>query len=570
MPCLTRLQSLAVGLLLLAVALVVGRANVIYAQVSDPWGTLLVSQALALHGTIRLDALGLPDLAARLEYRMFERGGHAYYVYPLGTSLVATPAVALAHMLGMDVAEYGTEVRLQHWLVVVCAVVTAWLLVRLARRLLPFWPALTCAAAFWAGTSLASAAGAALWSHDLAVVCAFLAIDLVVSAEIDRRPLAWAPLGALLFLGYLVRPTMALFAVLVLAWTLTRDRVGTLKAAAVTAAWLAAFAIFSRREFGEWLPPYYRMGLTSGAFSGEAVAGLLISPARGLLLFSPLLLGVWAARPIAIRNWPLTRGWWLIGLAWPAALVLALSRWGMWWGGGCFGPRLLTDALPGVFLLTLRAWPVSRPRRLQWVGVLVLAVATVFSAWVHTAQGLYNPWTLHWNMEPSVDTDPWSRFNWRFPQFLHNAARHRARLVAYFERHRPIHPLAPVKAGDVLPPDASQLDPLGFDRMRAEGRWTLLQVAELLFTPAGGSGAIRELSLTYGTNGAQEVRLALNGEVLFDGRLEANLAVLDVPIPAGVLAPGLNRLVFELPDARRRRRGDPRTYGIVVKQLAFR
>ena len=71
---------------------------------------------------------------------------------------------------------------------------------------------------------------------------------------------------------------------------------------------MAAFVAFSWYEFGELLPPYYRLGLEGGAFSAEALAGLLVSPSRGLLLFSPLLLAAWAARPLARRDWPLAHG----------------------------------------------------------------------------------------------------------------------------------------------------------------------------------------------------------------------------------------------------------------------
>ena len=570
-PRLDRLQRLAVGLLLLGVGLVVGRATVTYAQVSDPFGTLLVSKAIATHGTIRLDVLGLADLVPRLDYRLFERGGHQYYVYPLGTPLIATPFVAVAGAFGMDVTEYGTEVRLQHWLVVACAVCTAWLSLRLARRLLPFWPALACTGAFWAGTSLASAAGAALWSHNLAVACALLAIDVVVAAELSRAPVRWAPLGLLLFLGYLVRPTMAVFAVVTLGWAAVRDRAGAMKAAVAIGAGLALFAVFSWREFGELLPPYYRMGLQSSPFSGEALAGLLISPSRGLLPFSPLLLAVWATRPLAVRTWPLSAGWWLVALAWPVALVLALSRWGMWWGGGCYGPRLLTDALPGLFLLTLRAWPVVRPSGATWLAVGVLGASTLFSAYVHVAQGLYNPWTIRWNVEPSVDTDPWSRFNWRFPQFLHDRTRHQARLVAYFSRHRPLHDLPPVQPGETLRADAPQIDPLGFDRMRGEGRWTLLHVAELLFSSDGRRSDLRELTLTYRTNGSQTLRVELNDIGLFEGRVESpSHAALTLSLPEGSVQPGLNRLRFVVDEPKRMRRGDPKSYGIAVKAIGFR
>jgi hypothetical protein len=127
--------------------------------------------------------------------------------------------------------------------------------------------------------------------------------------------------------------------------------------------------------------------------------------------------------------------------------------------------------------------------------------------------------------------------------------------------------LPPLRAGDTLAPDAPSFDPLGFDRMRGEGRWTLLPVAELLFEPAG---QMRALTLTYGTNGRQAVRVELNDAVLFDAVVEAEETTLTVALPDGALRTGINRLRFIVPDARPRGRGDPRTYGVVVKQVTMR
>lgn len=560
-------RAAGIAVLLALVATISHTATVTYAQISDPWGSLLVSKALVTTGTVRLDLLDAPHLDVRLGYRLFERGGHQYLVYPLGTPILVAPLVAAANAAGLDVEDYGSEVRLQRAIAALVAVLTAAALLRLALRLLPFWPALSCTAAFWAGTSLASSAAASLWSHNLAVVLGLLAIDAIVAADLARCRVAWVRLGGLLFLAYLCRPTMAAFAPLALTWVALRDRAGAAKAALVVVSGLAAFVAFSMSEFGEGLPPYYRMGLASGAFSLDALAGLLVSPSRGLFVFSPLLLAVWAARPMARIEWPLSRGWWLIGLGWPVLLVLALSRWEMWWGGGCFGPRLLTDTLPGAFLLVVRAWPVRAPRGWHWAGAALLLAACLASAAIHVVQGLYNPWTLVWNREPSVDTEPWSRANWHYPQWLHDGDRHRARMVDYFARHEPTRPLPPTEAGAVLAPDAGEFDALGFDRMRGEGRWTLLQVAELLFVPAPG---IRALSVTYGTNGAQAVRISLNDHVLFDGRVDATETTLDAAVSPGVLTDGVNRLRFTVPDARPRRRGDPNTYGVVVKQVRVR
>ena len=87
-----------------------------------------------------------------------------------------------------------------------------------------------------------------------------------------------------------VLPYPLLTAGLLLMWVGQRDRAGALKSAAAFVAQLVVLVAFSWREFGEILPPYYRLGLEGGTFSGEALAGLLGSPSRGLLVFSPLLL----------------------------------------------------------------------------------------------------------------------------------------------------------------------------------------------------------------------------------------------------------------------------------------
>ena len=305
------------------------------------------------------------------------------------------------------------------------------------------------------------------------------------------------------------------------------------------------------------------MGLDGGAFSAEALAGLLVSPSRGLLVFSPFLVALPAAAALRRRDWPLSRGWWAVGIVWPLLLVLAFSRWTMWWGGGCFGPRLLTDALPGLFLLVVRVWPTRLPRGGATLGVAVLTLTALTAGTIHVGQGLYNPWTFRWNGEPSVDTEPWARWAWRFPQFLHSAEAHRTRLVAYYARQAPPLGLVTMPQGATLAADAPYVEALGFDRVRPTGRWTLLPVAELLFTP--GRSQARRLTLTYGTNGRQRLRLELNASVLLDTTLQAEDETLTVDVPAAAWQPGVNRLRFVLPDTRRMRRGDSREYGIVVK-----
>ncbi len=68
---------------------------------SDPQGTLLVSQALLEHGTLSLNAY--PE-AADLTYRLMLQDGRLYHAFPLGTALLALPAVWLANRSGLNMA----------------------------------------------------------------------------------------------------------------------------------------------------------------------------------------------------------------------------------------------------------------------------------------------------------------------------------------------------------------------------------------------------------------------------------------------------------------------------------
>ena len=47
------------------------------------------------------------------------------------------------------------------------------------------------------------------------------------------------------------------------------------------------------------------------------------------------------------------------GAIWFALYIMMISRWPNWWGGHSFGPRLLTDALPALFIITVLVWKIA-------------------------------------------------------------------------------------------------------------------------------------------------------------------------------------------------------------------
>lgn len=307
-------------------------------------------------------------------------------------------------------------------------------LVDLARLYLNRNLALLAALAGWFGTSLASTGATALWSHDFAVLFALVAILTALrSTAASPSPQAkGGPLliGVCLFLAFCCRPTFALLVPCLLAFLFIRGPRLPLRVCAVLGAALCVFVFFSYREFGQPLPDYYRpQRLSNDAFT-TALAGNLFSPGRGLLVFSPIFLLPLLLLRSTTRALMQDRRVALIALLWPILHLGVVSRFPHWWGGYTFGPRLLMDALPGLFLLlclTMKQACHDAPRTAR----TALYIAGAVSIFINTYQGLFNTYTAKWNAQPSIDKHPELVFDWRYPQFLHGEARHRQRMTDY-------------------------------------------------------------------------------------------------------------------------------------------
>ncbi len=428
----TKIRVLTIAVLAV-VFIIVGSAR-IKGTGSDPKGTLLVTEAILHHGTIKLDHYGAEVLQG-YGYTVQNKNGHFYYFFPLGTSIASLPFVAAANLFGLNMQQH--ERSMQVAIAALTSVLTLLLLIKLARIFLEPANALLVSSAFWFGTSLASTTGTALWSHNFATLFGLLALYVAIRATRDQQVQWWPWISVSLFAAYLCRPTMALLAPFLLLFLFSYCRMTALKAALLLAALLAGFAGFSEYEFGQSLPDYYLPKRLDGSHFGEALYGNLFSPARGLLIYSPFIMFVWLCVLSRAKEFDLKKSWLLIGMAWPVAHLVVISRFEHWWGGHSFGARLMTDALPGLFLLTVYAWPATLKGVANKSAAAVLGVAVFFAAFVNTSQGLYNRYTAFWNGSPSVDEYPQYLFDWRYPQFLANKEGHEARLARHALEHRP-------------------------------------------------------------------------------------------------------------------------------------
>src|SRR5262249_27765673 len=192
-------------------------------------------------------------------------------------------------------------IRLHSWVeaVIASAIVAATTVVMfdIARADLTTGGALLVALIFAYATSAWSTASRSLWQHGASMLA--LALALRWQAAGRRSGLAGASLAG----AYAIRPSNAIPLAAGPVWARfdPRARLGAFLLGAGGVAMV--FAAASRLIYGAWLPPYYQPAFFgTNQFFAEALAGQLVSPARGLFVYSPVLLASIAGAAIKLRQ----------------------------------------------------------------------------------------------------------------------------------------------------------------------------------------------------------------------------------------------------------------------------
>ena len=149
-----------------------------------------------------------------------------------------------------------------------------------------------------------------------------------------------------------------------------------------------------------------------GAWSGDLIdgaAGTLFSPNRGVFVFSPWsLLAVLALPFTSTRVARHSMIVWL--LAATALFFLTISKYAVWWGGHCFGPRYWTDIMPIFAILLAFGLDWARSRALALLPIFVLTI--VFSIAIQAIGALCFP--SSWNLKPTnVDLNHQRLWDWK-------------------------------------------------------------------------------------------------------------------------------------------------------------
>jgi len=365
--------ALALSLFLLAIYLLTYSGDI---HSSDGLSMLSVTESLVKRGDYDTNQI----LWMGLQQGTFGRGRELYSRKGIGTSLAALPLA----WLGLIVPFWGF-VQTTLLLNVAVTALTGLLVFLYLQRLGHSWEVgLVVTVLFGLGT-MAWPYSKYFFSEPLTglalLATAYLLLRFRETQATGDLALAGTSLGLAIATRLATAAIAPLFLLLLLAYSLS-DRVSYRRLIPFLAAFLLPLILWGLLLGGY---NYLRFGnpLTTGYLPQESfrtplltgLAGLLISPGRGLFLYCPIFLLILPAFPIFLGRHRIEGAF---SLSLVTIYILLYSKWFMWHGGFAWGPRFLVPIIP--FLVIPLAPLVEGLRgRAEAASALLSAIRAAFA-----------------------------------------------------------------------------------------------------------------------------------------------------------------------------------------------
>jgi hypothetical protein len=432
---LTRLSPIAKRFLAIVIgAFVIYSANFRELGLTDTLPATLLPVSILRHGDFTLDEFdellqkgsydGATSLTRAVEWTSAIRDvdGRLRSSYPVGAALLATPVYALPVAFGWldDFDDYRVAAKVSASSMVA---LSAGFLFLALTRVCSLGAALLLAAAYAFGTSAWTVASQALWQHGPGMLCLALALWLALRLGERGSKADAALLSAALAMALLCRPQNAAGAAAIGVFALvSRPRCWPFLLA--PAALLVSWQLWYNLRVYHDLRGGYPATITSQAHAfrgytadtvmsmplGRGLLGLLISPGKGLLVYTPAMLLPLIALPVLAVRRPRTLAPYLVFWVVASLLIHAKSR--LWWGGTCFGPRYLLELLLPLTFAAGMVWP-----GLHVAAKVLFGVAVAFGVFAQIVGAL--TWECGWHVTPRwLDLALDRLWDWRDPEVL--------------------------------------------------------------------------------------------------------------------------------------------------------
>lgn len=353
-------------------------------------------------------------------YFFLYRPNGVYSRYPSGMVPFALPIVAAGWLLGADLDASTVHERLEKLTAAGVSAACLGLFFLLALHIVEASAALTTTWLLAIGSAMFSTVGQALWQHGGVIF--WMEILLLVEFRCSRQA-NWkvaAFEGAACAMMLSCRLSAGLIAATFGAWLLVRSPRRALATAAWAAVAVAPWAMMNDSIYGTPLGPSTEQtsaGLWA-ASDASAWFGVLFSPTHGLAVYQPwLLVSLLAVAPALRKRMPAPRaalppGWQAWALAAIGLHLALVSSWRCWWGGWCWGSRLVSEAAPLAALLALA--PIGMLLA-SARGRAVIATLAIVSALVHVPSVYLRQGRWYGEHDRQGERAHW---NWAAPPFL--------------------------------------------------------------------------------------------------------------------------------------------------------
>jgi hypothetical protein len=306
----------------------------------------------------------------QIPYFLQSINGRSISVYPPWAAVLALP-VYLLPVLGGLTPQSHLLPDLEKMSATVITALSVVILFQTLRRLTHGNIAWVISVVYAMGTSSLSTSSQALWQHGPSQLFLSLTLYALVRQHEGLRYAVYA--GCTLAMAVICRPVNILIALPIMLYMFQKHRHQCIAFVLATLPPFLMFAVYNTEYFGSPLTTGFAASAVShfsllGALPYifttpllDGLAGMLVSPGRGLLIYSPIfvvacvgMVMVWKeSGHLLLKYLSVT----------PFLSLIVTAKWGNWWGGHSYGPRLLADITPILCLYLYRPFERSEGRR---------------------------------------------------------------------------------------------------------------------------------------------------------------------------------------------------------------
>jgi hypothetical protein len=402
---------------------------------TDSAYTYYVSASILQDGDIQLDEYA-PLLDLKNDYRLMLVNGHIYSYYPSAIPVLVLPVTWAANQLfplryKTDFYTYllthkpdqrtgKLELLIASLISALCAVA----IYKIGRQQnLSISQALLLVLIFAFASPMYSTSSRALWQHGPSVLALSLTIlSLLLFKENPGQGKHLYIAAFFLAISYLIRPTNSLSVIFISLYVFFNHRKMIIQFLTTMAAILTLFMIHSYLTYGSLLPPYsFQLFNRFGSFTSflNALAGLMVSPNRGLLIFSSVFLFSFYGIYLRIKE-----NLFNTAALEPYLLCIFIAHWVLtatfeqWDGGWTLGPRYMADltgylafmlipVIPGIF-------PHAQKLFIRNIFFATIAISIAIQSYIS-----FSPHPFYWTGKPEALTEAPDRvWDWSDLQFL--------------------------------------------------------------------------------------------------------------------------------------------------------